>query len=246
MTEESKCPHCGGEILPEAKKCRHCGEWLDESAKQAAAAQPPGPPMAPGPPADAGPPPSNGVATAALVLGIIGILFNCLSIVALILGIIGLSKAGRHPSRPGHGAALAGLILGIVGLLFIPITAAIMIPSLLSAKTAANESMAIANCRMIGSQQEFHMARNNSYATLEQLAENGDIDPELAGGTKHGYRFTVEVGEEGYNWSITAMPVVPGGTGNRSFYMGTDTVIRGRPCTSASDPPADESSDPVM
>ena len=27
----SRCPFCGGEIMPGVKKCRHCGEWLEKT-----------------------------------------------------------------------------------------------------------------------------------------------------------------------------------------------------------------------
>jgi hypothetical protein len=59
--------------------------------------------------------PSNGMATASLVLGILGFLLPILSILALIFGGIGISKANQ--GAPGKGLATAGLVLGIVGTL---------------------------------------------------------------------------------------------------------------------------------
>ncbi len=74
------------------------------------------------PPGAYGPPPPNGVATAAMVIGIIAVLpavtivFAVLAvfpgIVALILGFVGLSNANRHPARPGRGMAITGIVLG--------------------------------------------------------------------------------------------------------------------------------------
>jgi hypothetical protein len=59
--------------------------------------------------------PANGMATASLVLGIIGFLLPILSILALIFGGIGISKANQGAA--GKGLAIAGLVLGIVGTL---------------------------------------------------------------------------------------------------------------------------------
>jgi len=63
--------------------------------------------------------PSNGLATASLVLGILGIalfwfLGFIMSILAIVFGGVGLSRA--NAGAPGKGTATAGLILGIVGL----------------------------------------------------------------------------------------------------------------------------------
>ena len=88
----------------------------------------PTPPTPPAPPPPPPPPPivyqvvqpSNGLATASLVLGILGIalfwfLGFIMSILAIVFGGVGLSRA--KAGAPGKGTATAGLILGIVGLL---------------------------------------------------------------------------------------------------------------------------------
>ena len=64
--------------------------------------------------------PTNGLATASLVLGILGIalfwfLGFIMSILAIVFGGVGLSRA--KAGAPGKGVAIAGLTLGIVGLL---------------------------------------------------------------------------------------------------------------------------------
>lgn len=71
----------------------------------------------------AGMAPSNGMATAAMVLGIVGIcLFwlagigALLGILAVIFGAIGLSKANATPGQPLKGRAKAGLITGVVAI----------------------------------------------------------------------------------------------------------------------------------
>lgn len=59
--------------------------------------------------------PRNGMGTAALVLGILGLVLGCiLSGLAIIFGSIGIGRANRGEAT-NKGAATAGLILGIVG-----------------------------------------------------------------------------------------------------------------------------------
>jgi hypothetical protein len=55
------------------------------------------------------------MATASLVLGILGIFLPLLSILAVIFGAIGISKANQGAA--GKGLAVAGLVLGIIGTL---------------------------------------------------------------------------------------------------------------------------------
>lgn len=60
--------------------------------------------------------PSNGMAVAALVLGILS--FFCLGplggVLAVVFGVIGMNKA-KEMAGTGHGMSIAGLILGIIG-----------------------------------------------------------------------------------------------------------------------------------
>ena len=103
---------------------------------------PPGAPIPPVPPAPPGwgaPPPygapaptfvrpepaaTNGVATAALVVGIVAIPMLVLcglgaiaGLVAVVLGVLGLVRAGKLPDSPGKGMAIGGLIIGVVSLI---------------------------------------------------------------------------------------------------------------------------------
>jgi hypothetical protein len=84
---------------------------------------PPPPASAPQPftPPPQTPAPSNGFATAALVLGIIGVVLFwtiwfgvLLGILAIIFGVLGMSRA--KTGAPNGGLATAGLVLGIVAL----------------------------------------------------------------------------------------------------------------------------------
>lgn len=62
----------------------------------------------------------NGMAVAALVCGLVGLLLFgvVLGLLAIIFGAIGLSNANKSPIGAGKGMATAGLILGIVDILF--------------------------------------------------------------------------------------------------------------------------------
>lgn len=127
-----------GHENPEGSRyCQVCGLALG----QPAAAPPPTPPASyntPSPPAAYNPQssapslgtpaqpyaapspgfaaaPRNGMGTAALVLGILGLVLGCiLSGLAIIFGSVGIGRANRGEAT-NKGAATAGLILGIVG-----------------------------------------------------------------------------------------------------------------------------------
>ncbi|MFE0644737.1 DUF4190 domain-containing protein [Streptomyces sp. NPDC058877] len=67
-------------------------------------------------------PPSNGMGTAAMVIGIVAVAGFCLyglggilGILAVIFGIIGLKKAGRGEAT-NRGMAIAGIVLGAIGI----------------------------------------------------------------------------------------------------------------------------------
>lgn len=90
----------------------------------------------------------NGLATAGLVCGIVGIVlcwFPIVGILGALLGIvfggIGLARAGNRGGK-GRGAAIAGLVCGIVAFFLAAIAAAIAIPAFLeySKKAKATES----------------------------------------------------------------------------------------------------------
>lgn len=77
---------------------------------------PPTPPSSPVPPAGGAPSPNNGLAIAALVLGILT--FVCLGpiagVLAIIFGFLGLKKANEMGGT-GKGMSIAGIVLGLVG-----------------------------------------------------------------------------------------------------------------------------------
>jgi len=61
----------------------------------------------------------------------------------------------------------------------------------------------------------------------------------------NGYKFKLAVGENRENWSCVAVPVEPGVTGTRTFYVDQLAVIRFKPCTNKSDRPAGPNSPPL-
>lgn len=72
----------------------------------------------------AGPQPQNGMAVAALVLGIVSIVFAflffpiglILGVLGIVFGIIGRNRAQANPAMGRRGMAIAGLITGVIGL----------------------------------------------------------------------------------------------------------------------------------
>ena len=71
------------------------------------------------PPGTPPPRPSSGKATAAMVLGILGlVLFPVIcSALAIIFGSLAMRQTSRDPELDGRGQAIAGLVMGIVGFL---------------------------------------------------------------------------------------------------------------------------------
>ncbi len=70
----------------------------------------------------------NGMATASLILGIIGIITglffigSLFGLLAIIFGIIALVKASKTPEIGGKGKAIAGIIMGAIVIIIILIT----------------------------------------------------------------------------------------------------------------------------
>jgi hypothetical protein len=67
---------------------------------------------------------TSGMAVAALVCGICGLLFGwipgigfLLQILGIIFGGVGIGQTGRDPNVGGRGMAITGLVLGILGII---------------------------------------------------------------------------------------------------------------------------------
>lgn len=127
MNSLSRCPRCQ-EPVSGGQFCSNCGANLTAPPPGMQAA-PPGVQAAPVSAAPTYPPPpayaiapvgsrTSGKATAALVLGIIGlIIFPIIcSVLAIVFGSIARGEIQRDPSLGGNGSATAGLVMGIIGI----------------------------------------------------------------------------------------------------------------------------------
>lgn len=134
------------------------------------------------------------------------------------------------------GFSLIELLIVVAIILII---AAIAVPSLLSAKAAANEASAVAALRTLTSACETY---SNTYAqgypaALSNLGPSAAPDPSaadlvdvlLASGYKSGYNFVLVGGSPDANgnllsYTVSANPA-SSSTGNRYFYMDQSGVI---------------------
>jgi type II secretory pathway pseudopilin PulG len=179
---------------------------------------------------------SQGMATASLVIGVIGIFtFGLLAvgaIIGLILGVVALKRTSRQPSvYGGRGVAIGGIVTNALGVLTIfplAIVLAIAVPNLLAARRAANEASAINGLREIIAAESTYAstAGAGSFGTLAELGQSNLLDKSLAGGFRNGYRFRVVAFDGGCE--ARAMPLTYGQTGFRSFYASCDgSDVRG-------------------
>ena len=126
------------------------------------------------------------------------------------------------------------IVVAIIGII-----AAIAIPNLLASKRAANEGSAQSSMRTIHSSQAVYQATagNGEFGNLGELLTQNLIDSVLGGGTKSGYTFACPDG------NLSAAGVVPATfwataipantaavtrTGNRSFTIAEDGILRGK------------------
>lgn len=144
--------------------------------------------------------------------------------------------------RTGRGFSLIELMIVVAIILVI---ASISIPNLLRSRMTAHEASAVASLRAISSAcQLYAMTYGTGFPeTLAQLGpgagvgdsfgpEGADlIDEVLASGTKSGYSFSYRPGaadSTGFisTYSVVAVPMAIGSTGQRGFYTDQTGVIR--------------------
>ncbi len=116
------CPKCGAENTEDHELCSACS-WVLTSQSSA-------------PLPDAK---TSGLATTALVLGVLGC-FTCYitAIPAIIFGIVALVKIGNSSGQlKGNGLAIAGMAAPAVSLPFMAMLLAILMPALSSTKVIA-------------------------------------------------------------------------------------------------------------
>ena len=148
----------------------------------------------------------------------------------------------RHYNKE-KGFSLIELLIVVTIILII---AAIAIPNLMRNKIQANETAAVGAMRTLN---ESVLLYSNSYGGFPHaLSDLGPgtggsaptsasadlIDSVLSSGVKSGYRFTyVPIASDPsgnvLSYSITATPVVPGSSGQRSFFTDQSGTIRSTP-----------------
>ena len=124
------------------------------------------------------------------------------------------------------------LVVAIIGII-----ASIAIPSLLASKRAANEGSALSAMRSVHSAQTTYLntAGAGNYGTLANLGTESMIDSVLASGTKSGYTISCPAGNLASGppptFFATAVPANTAPvvrTGNRSFAIADDGILRGK------------------
>jgi hypothetical protein len=127
----------------------------------------------------------------------------------------------------------AAMGLDLSGASMVAIIAAIAIPNLIEARMGANEAAAIGALRTITTAQMLYreadkdMNEKLDYAPdLKALFLHGHlIDSVLASGEKQGYRFEILWADQ-FRFAARAVPLAPGKSGRRSFFVDETGVIR--------------------
>jgi len=158
----------------------------------------------------------KGLAIASLALGVLslftlaGLLIG--AVLGTTLGIVALVKASKSPAtHGGKGLAIAGIAASVLSFFMIPvigIIAAIAIPSLLRARTSANEAAAIGDIRtVISAEAAYQSANAGYYDSLDCLTAPARCIPDYpsSGPTFLGPDFKLPV-KNGYRRSFHPGP----------------------------------------
>ena len=129
------------------------------------------------------------------------------------------------------------IVVAIIGII-----SALAVPNLVRTKIAANEASAISSVRALVTGQITYASTvgNGDFAEMEKLVETGIIDSSLGSGNKDGYSFTVAANSR-VGFTVIAVPVAVGMTGERGFYSDHTGIIR---VSEDGSPPNEES--PVL
>jgi type IV pilus assembly protein PilA len=136
-----------------------------------------------------------------------------------------------------QGFSLIELLIVVA---IIAIIAAIAVPSMLTARMAANEAGAIQSLRTFGSAETAFAATNNQmYASIAQLtdvANGGYLDSRWTGLSFNGYTFAEDQAIAGApaaataaapdGFGCTGTPNTPDSTGRFTYGIASDQVVR--------------------
>jgi prepilin-type N-terminal cleavage/methylation domain-containing protein len=119
----------------------------------------------------------------------------------------------------------------LIILAIVSIIAAILVPSMLTSKWAANEAGAIQGCRTLGSGETAYAANHSGkFATIDELVSGGFLEKQYSTGF-NGYSYTpgpvpgsINVGTPPDGFGFNATPVGLGG--RHSFGIATDQIVR--------------------
>lgn len=236
------CSKCGAAVPEGGRFCNACGHPVGGQPVSTSVPQgTPSPVMEPAPDA-----PTSGKALASMIIGIFGLLFFPIAIVAIILGHMSRSEIRKSNGRlKGLGMSTAGLVMGYGAFAIIPfilIIAAIAIPNLLRARISANEASAVARVRNLHDAEVAYQTEHPAVGftcRLDNLGGKGASDPTaeharliddvLASGQKNGYRFALENcvnSETEHKYQVVAYPLVRHQTGERTFCCDESGVIK--------------------
>lgn len=115
------CTNCGAQLTEGANNCTNCGAAVSAPAAQVNQVVTETVPVVTAEPVTPAPEAGKGMAIAALVCGLVGLLCTggMLNILALIFGIIAKKQGSKS------GMATAGIVLGAIGIAFAVIVAVI-------------------------------------------------------------------------------------------------------------------------
>ena len=121
------------------------------------------------------------------------------------------------------------IVVAIIGII-----AAIAIPNLLASRRAANEGSAQSSLRTVHSSEAVYKstAGNGDYGDLAAMRAENLVDSVLGSGTKSGYTIAATPDNTGnptlfYATAVPANTAAVTRTGNRSFAITEDGVMRG-------------------
>lgn len=144
-------------------------------------------------------------------------------------------KASYRPKKsrriPGYVWVIAVIV--VLNILFF------LIPEEEEIERQESEIQALIDLKQIEDAEDLFMELHGTYAPLSALQDliflPIDITSESTGvGFKSRYRYVIECRDE-QGWSVVAVPLEPGVSGCRSFYLDQSGVVRWERCKSRSD-----------